>query len=91
MAQAIPHLAAAVLLGEAAGELERVFEGRIPARRAASIEEAVRIAFEMAKPGTAIVLAPGCSSWDMFKDYAERGERFALAARALNGERVPHA
>ncbi|MGH2691932.1 MAG: UDP-N-acetylmuramoyl-L-alanine--D-glutamate ligase [Actinomycetota bacterium] len=91
MAQAIPHLAATILLGEAARDLERVFGDRIPTRRAGSIEEAVQLAFEMAKPGTAVVLAPGCSSWDMFRDYAERGERFTRAAQALDGKRVSHA
>ena len=90
MAEAIPHVSAAILIGEAARDLERVFGDRIPTGKAASIEEAVRLAFGMAKPGTAIVLAPGCSSWDMFKDYAERGDRFARAARALDGERVSH-
>ena len=90
MAEAAPHLSAAVLIGEAARELERVFGTRIPTERAGSIEEAVQIAFRMAKPGSSVVLAPGCSSWDMFKDYAQRGERFSRAARALNGEKVSH-
>jgi UDP-N-acetylmuramoylalanine--D-glutamate ligase len=90
MAEAIPHLAGAVLLGEATEELERVFAGRVPVRTAASIEEAVELAFSMTARGGPVVLAPGCSSWDMFTDYAERGERFAAAARALEHPRVTH-
>ena len=89
MAEATPHLAAVVVIGEAARDLERVFASRIPTHRAGSIEEAVQLAAGMARPGKAVVLAPGCSSWDMFKDYAERGERFARAARALGEEKVP--
>ncbi len=83
MAEAIPHVAGVVVLGEAAAELEAVFRERVPVRTAESIEQAVLRASEMALPGRAVVLAPGCSSWDMFRDYAERGERFIAAAREL--------
>jgi UDP-N-acetylmuramoylalanine--D-glutamate ligase len=83
MAEAIPHVAGVVVLGEAAAELEAVFRERVPVRGAASIEQAIQLASAMALPGRSVVLAPGCSSWDMFRDYAERGERFAAAARAL--------
>jgi UDP-N-acetylmuramoylalanine--D-glutamate ligase len=49
--------------------------------------EAVATAFTMApRPGT-VVLAPACSSFDMFKDYADRGEQFKKAARELTGSR----
>ncbi|MGH2711450.1 MAG: UDP-N-acetylmuramoyl-L-alanine--D-glutamate ligase [Actinomycetota bacterium] len=89
MAEAVPHLAGAVVLGEAAKELDRILSEHIPVRKAASIEEAVAYAADMAKPGSTVVLAPACSSWDMFADYAERGERFAAAARSLDGARVP--
>ena len=89
MAEAIPHLAGAVVIGEAAKELQRILSHRLPVEAAESMEEAVEIAFGMAEPGSAVVLAPGCSSWDMFADYAERGDRFAAAARTLNGTRVP--
>lgn len=83
LASASDALAGVVVIGEAAAALERVFTGRIPVRRADSIEEAVAIATEMAPPDGTVLLAPACASWDMFRDYAERGERFAAAARAL--------
>ena len=57
---------------------------------AASIEEATAEAFALApRPGT-VLLAPACASWDMFRDYAERGDRFAAAARALMQEVGAH-
>ena len=87
---AADDLRGAVVLGEAADELERIFAGRIPVRRAASIEEAVAAAFAMARPGVNVVLAPACSSWDMFRDYQERGDRFTAAARALSGKERVH-
>jgi UDP-N-acetylmuramoylalanine--D-glutamate ligase len=70
-------------MGEAAAELERLFEGRVPVHHAPSIEQAVRIAHDLSEPGGAVVLAPACASWDMFADYRERGERFTAAARAI--------
>ena len=80
------RLTGVVALGEAAPEIEAVFEGVVPVRHAASIEEATRTALTLAlRPGT-VLLAPACASWDMFRDYAERGDRFAVAARALMEE-----
>ena len=62
-----------------------MFDGEVPVRRAGSIEEAVAVARDLAPPDGAVLLAPACASWDMFRDYVERGERFAAAARALAG------
>ncbi len=83
LGSAAPALAGVVALGEAADEVVSVFQGRVPVRRAGSIEEAVRLAHAMAPPEGTVLLAPACASWDMFRDYVERGERFAAAARAL--------
>lgn len=84
------RLAGVVAIGESASEIESVFDGLVPVRRAGSIEEATGEALALApRPGT-VLLAPACASWDMFRDYAERGDRFAAAARALMGEVAAH-
>jgi UDP-N-acetylmuramoylalanine--D-glutamate ligase len=83
---AAPHLRAVVAIGEAAEQVRRAFAGRIPVTFAASIEEAVGQAFAAsARPGV-VLLAPACASWDQFASYAERGDRFAAAARSLTSE-----
>ena len=85
LAEAAPHLAAVVAIGTAAPEIARIFEGLVPVDLAASMEEAVRTAFEHAPSNGIVLLAPACASQDMFRDYRERGERFAQAAASLAG------
>lgn len=86
LAAVSPRLAGVVALGSAAPVVRSVFASTVPVRTVASIEEAVRVAFEMAPADGTVLLAPGCASWDMFRDYVERGERFSAAARALEKE-----
>jgi UDP-N-acetylmuramoylalanine--D-glutamate ligase len=83
LASATPSLAGVVAMGEAATQIEALFRDSVPVRRASSVEEAANLAFELAPPAGTVLLAPACASQDMFRDYAERGDRFALAARAL--------
>ncbi|HJU57839.1 MAG TPA: UDP-N-acetylmuramoyl-L-alanine--D-glutamate ligase [Actinomycetota bacterium] len=78
-----PRLSGVVAIGAAAGAVRAVFDGKAPVGDASSIEEATRLAFEMTPRGGTVLLAPACASWDMFRDYAERGERFAAAAREI--------
>jgi len=75
-----------IAIGEAAPDIVGIFEGVRPVQAAASIEDAVHAAFAFAHPGGCVVLAPACASWDQFRDYAERGDRFAAAARGLEQE-----
>jgi UDP-N-acetylmuramoylalanine--D-glutamate ligase len=84
------RLRGVVAIGESAAEVEALFRDLVPTRRAGSIEEATRDAFDLAVPDGVVLLAPACASWDMFRDYVERGDRFAAAARALATEGAAH-
>jgi UDP-N-acetylmuramoylalanine--D-glutamate ligase len=76
-------LSGVVVLGEAAAEIAALFEGLVPVRKAGSIEEATAFGLELAPKNGTVILAPACASQDMFRDYKERGERFAAAAARL--------
>jgi len=80
------RLSAVVAIGEGADEVERAVGLRVDVRRAATIEEATRAAFEVVPRPGSVLLAPACASWDQFRDYVERGDRFAAAARRLARE-----
>ena len=75
---------AAVLIGETAEELERVIARRVPVVRAATMAEAVAASAAWAQAGDVVVLAPAAASFDMFDDYAARGDAFRQAVRALD-------
>ena len=81
------HLSGIVLIGEAGERIRRSLEGVAPAHKARDMEDAVAISKKMAKPGTVVLMSPMCSSFDMFKNYKERGEVFARAVRKLEGVR----
>jgi UDP-N-acetylmuramoylalanine--D-glutamate ligase len=74
---------AVVAIGEAAPLVHDAVGDVLPVRDAGSMDEAVAMAFELAKPAGVVLLAPACASFDMFRDYAERGATFKAAVRRL--------
>jgi UDP-N-acetylmuramoylalanine--D-glutamate ligase len=74
-----------VAIGEAAGAVEDAFRGLRPVTKASSMDEAVSLAREAAEPGDAVLLSPGCASFDWYRSYAERGDDFARAVAELVG------
>ncbi|HEX7604710.1 MAG TPA: cyanophycin synthetase, partial [Polyangiaceae bacterium] len=77
---------AAVLIGEAAPLLALAIGDAVPVVRAASMDEAVRRAAELAQPGDAVLMSPACSSYDMFRDYKHRGDEFVASVHRLRGD-----
>jgi UDP-N-acetylmuramoylalanine--D-glutamate ligase len=76
----VAHL---ILIGQAAPRLEEALGELTHTLRAATLEEAVRLARQLTPGGGSVLLSPGCSSFDMFKSFEERGEVFARAVLEL--------
>ncbi|MCK4911237.1 MAG: UDP-N-acetylmuramoyl-L-alanine--D-glutamate ligase [Thermodesulfovibrionales bacterium] len=74
---------AMVLIGEAAQKMGAALSGNTRCEYAVDMDEAVRMASWLASPGDAVLLSPACASFDMFRDFEERGRRFKEAVRAL--------
>jgi len=78
--------ATVIAIGEARPLLHEALGGSVTVRDAADMGAAVRTAFGIASPGSVVVLAPACASFDMFRDYAERGRVFKQEALELGRE-----
>jgi UDP-N-acetylmuramoylalanine--D-glutamate ligase len=94
LSAAVPPVHAAVAIGDAAGEVVAALEDLVPTVEAATMTEAVARAAELARPGDAVILSPGCASFDWYRSYGERGDDFAgrvldLAALRPGGGRSP--
>ncbi|MBV5341248.1 MAG: UDP-N-acetylmuramoyl-L-alanine--D-glutamate ligase [Deltaproteobacteria bacterium] len=76
----VQHL---ILIGEAAGRMEQELGLFADTRRAATLEEAVRISAKITAAGGTVLMSPACSSFDMFRDYEERAQKFIAAVKAL--------
>ncbi len=74
---------ALVLIGEDREKIAAVVQGYAPYVFAASMQEAVAAAAELAQAGDNVLLSPACASFDMFKGYAHRGDVFSQAVREL--------
>ncbi len=72
-----------VLIGTAAEKMEQAWQGIKPLRHAATLEEAVRTAAELAENGEVVLLSPACASFDMFADFEDRGRQFKAIVHDL--------
>ena len=78
---------AVVLIGRDAPQIEAALsETEVDLIRAESLEVAVKIAYDLAKAGDAVLLSPACASFDMFRNYVHRAEVFVQSVKALSGE-----
>ncbi|MBE3072581.1 MAG: UDP-N-acetylmuramoyl-L-alanine--D-glutamate ligase, partial [Acidobacteria bacterium] len=81
------RVTAVVAIGESRGLVREALGDVVPVTDALSMADAIRAAFAAAAPGGTVVLAPACSSFDMFTDYAERGRVFKEEVARLAAER----
>jgi UDP-N-acetylmuramoylalanine--D-glutamate ligase len=77
------HGKAVVAIGEAASLVRDALTGVVPVIEASSMREAVERGYGAAAPDGVVLLAPACSSFDWFRDYAERGDAFKKEVREL--------
>ncbi len=76
-------VACSYLIGAAADALADALEtAGAPFRRCETLERAVTAAAAAAAPGDTVLLSPACASFDQFRDYEHRGDRFRELARA---------
>ena len=75
----------AVLIGEMAGSIESDWHAFVPCEQAGySLERAFQLASQAARPGDVVLFSPGTSSFDMFKNYADRGDQFRVLAQSVS-------
>ncbi len=72
-----------VLIGEMAERIAVAWQDHVPCERVESLQEAVHVAWSLARPGEVVLFSPGTSSFDMFKSYADRGNQFRSLVSAL--------
>jgi len=75
-----------ILIGEAKDKMRSIFKDAVSLKEANTLDGAVKEAFKSASPGDVVLLSPMCSSFDMFRDYKERGEAFKRAVEGLKNE-----
>ncbi len=82
------HAKKLIVMGEAGNMIKSALEDvcREGAQTASEMEDAVHSAYLSATPGDIVLLSPGCSSFDMYKNYAQRGEAFCRAVENLTRE-----
>ena len=79
--EVLAHTEAVILIGASGDELAQALKGHAKLIRAQTLEEAVSIAAGLARRGSVVVLSPAYKSFDMFKDFEDRGNQFKELVR----------
>ena len=87
MASQPRRMRAVVAIGHSANLVEAAFKGVCRVERADSMEAAVKTARQLADSGDVVLLSPGCTSYDWYSNYGERGDDFARCVRAMKKEK----
>ncbi|MEO8201749.1 MAG: cyanophycin synthetase, partial [Gemmatimonadota bacterium] len=74
---------AVIAFGEAGDLIEKDLKGKVKLVRGGSFADVIEKARKLAKPGEAVLLSPACSSYDMFRNYEDRGDKFRAAVEAM--------
>lgn len=82
----VGNVAVAYTIGEAGPRFAELLDGRVQVERAEMLCEAVSRAIANARPGDVVLFSPACASFDQFKDYEQRGERFRQFVDALTSD-----
>lgn len=77
------HVKALVCMGVDNSKLIRAFEGVVPIYDTHSLGEAIEACRKTAQPGDVVLLSPACASFDLFRNYEDRGEQFKKAVLEL--------
>ena len=77
------HVRSAYTIGEAAELFERILKPHMPVKNCRELGEAVSAAAQDAKEGDTVLLSPACASFDQFRDFEERGDKFREFVGAL--------
>ncbi len=76
-------VSAVVAIGESQQKIVGALAGVVPVATADTLRDAVAQAAQLAAPGSTVLFSPGCSSFDMFRDFEDRGEQFKQLVREL--------
>jgi len=77
------HVKTALLIGEEAEAISNALRDCVPVEFIEDLDQAVQRAYDIAKPGDVVLLSPACTSFDMFKNFEERGDCFIRNVNAL--------
>lgn len=76
-----------IIFGEAKDKIKEVLNGECEVNLVENLQDAVKKSFKMAVSGDVVLLSPACASFDMFRDFEDRGNQFKEIVRRIRGRK----